>query len=212
MSEQKTRVVVIGGGYAGVLAANRLGKNPDVAVTLLNARPRFVERIRLHQLVVGSDDATESYDDVLASGAELVVDSATRIDAGARRVELAGGSVLDYDYLIYAVGSTGAVPAAVPGATEFAYPISELEEAQRLRARLQDVPMTAPVVVVGGGLTGIETASEFAEAGRKVTLVGDALGPSLGSSGRKSVAKALRKLGVRVVEAVSYTHLRAHET
>ena len=209
MSEQKTRVVVIGGGYAGVLAANRLGKNPDVAVTLLNARPRFVERIRLHQLVVGSDDATESYDDVLASGAELVVDSATRIDAGARRVELAGGSVLDYDYLIYAVGSTGAVPAAVPGATEFAYPISELEEAQRLRARLQDVPMTAPVVVVGGGLTGIETASEFAEAGRKVTLVGDALGPSLGSSGRKSVAKALRKLGVRVVAGATVAAIAA---
>lgn len=54
----RTEVVVIGGGYAGVLAANRLTGRDDVAVTLVNPRPTFVERLRLHQLVAGSDDAT----------------------------------------------------------------------------------------------------------------------------------------------------------
>ena len=42
----KTEVVVIGGGYAGVIAANHLRINADVAVTLINPRPQFVERIR----------------------------------------------------------------------------------------------------------------------------------------------------------------------
>ena len=87
-----------------------------------------------------------------------------RIDAAARTVELASGDTLDYDYLIYAVGSTSGT------APEFAYSLSELEDAQRLAARLRDVPTSAPIVVVGGGLTGIEAASEFAEAGRAVTL------------------------------------------
>ena len=45
---------MIGGGYAGVMAANRLTQRDDVTVTLVNPRPSFVERIRLHQLVGGS--------------------------------------------------------------------------------------------------------------------------------------------------------------
>lgn len=145
----------------------------------MNPRPQFVERIRLHQLVAGNDDAIEDYSAVLADSVKLVVDSAERIDAETKKLRLASGSVLDYDYLIYAVGSTAPVPPSVPGAAEFAYPLGELEAAQRLAARLAGVPLQAPIVVVGGGLTGIEAASEFAEAGRTVTLVTGALGPSL---------------------------------
>ena len=52
-----TQIVVVGGGYAGVLAANRLLQRADVDVALINPRPQFVERIRLHQLVAGTDDA-----------------------------------------------------------------------------------------------------------------------------------------------------------
>ena len=78
---------------------------------------------------------------------------------------LTSGAVLDYDYLIYAVGSTGAVPAAVPGAAEFAYSIADLEKRERLRYALADLHPDAPVTVVGGGLTGIETASELGRAG-----------------------------------------------
>ncbi len=80
-------------------------------------------------------DATVDYGTLLGKGVELVVDNATRIDTAARKVELASGGALDYDYVIYAVGSTGATPASVPGAAEFAYPIAELESAQRLKRR-----------------------------------------------------------------------------
>lgn len=207
MSTNATRVIVVGGGYAGVLAANRLLQRTDVDVTLVNPRPQFVERIRLHQLVAGNDDAVEDYSAVLADSVKLVVDSAERIDADAKRLRLASGSVLDYDYLIYAVGSTAPVPPSVPGAAEFAYPLGELEAARRLTARLVDVPLQTPIVVVGGGLTGIEAASEFAEAGRSVTLVTGALGPSLATGGRKSVAKRLAKLGVTVVDNATVTRV-----
>lgn len=197
---QNTRVVVIGGGYAGVLAANRLQGGPGVTVTLVNPRPEFVERIRLHQLVAGNHDATAAYDTLLGEGVRLLVDGADHIDAAIRQVQLTSGAVLDYDYLVYAVGSIGGVPASVPGAAEFAYPLSELEQAQRLRARLQDVPMSAPVVVVGGGLTGIEAAAELAEAGRNVTLVTDVVGASVGAGARRSIVKALTKLGVSIID------------
>ena len=200
MNAQNTHVVVIGGGYAGVLAANRLQGTPGVAVTLVNPRPEFVERIRLHQLAAGNHDATAAYDTLLGAGVRLLVDGAERIDADIRQVQLTSGEVLDYDYLVYAVGSTGGVPASVPGAAEFAYPLSELEQARRLRTRLQDVPMSAPVVVVGGGLTGIEAADELAEAGRQVPLVTDVVGASVGTGARRSIVKALTELGVSIID------------
>jgi NADH dehydrogenase len=196
----KTDVVVIGGGYAGVIAANHLRVNGDIAITLINPRPEFVERIRLHQLVTGSDDAVVDYADVLAADVRLLVDTAELVDADARTVTLGAGGSVGYDYLVYAVGSTGAA-LNVPGAAEFAYPISELEHAQRLRAAMARVHPAAPVVVVGAGPTGIETATELAEEGQAVTLVcGEVLGPYLSESGRRSVAKQMKKLGVTVLD------------
>ena len=204
MTEITARIVIIGGGYAGALAANHLLQRDDVDVTLVNARPQFVERIRLHQLAIGNDDAVADYAELLGTRVRLVVDTANRIDTAARRVELASGAALDYDQLIYAVGSTGG------SAPEFAYAVSEFEDAQRLAARLLDVPAAAPVVVVGGGLTGIEAAAEFAEAGRTVTLVaGPVLGPSLSAPGRRSVAKQLAKLGATVIEGPTVTAVGA---
>jgi NADH:ubiquinone reductase (H+-translocating) len=195
-----TDVVVIGGGYAGVMAANRLTRRDDVTVTLINPRPTFVERIRLHQLVAGSDDAVVEYRDVLAEGVALVVDTVTGIEAAERRVRLGTGGTVGYDYLVYAVGSGSADPG-VPGAAEFAHPIATLEDAERLRPVLDAAPATAAVTVVGAGPTGIETAAELAEAGRAVTLVcGGVLGPYLHPRGRRSVAGRLAALGVSVLD------------
>ena len=208
MTDQLTRVVIIGGGYAGTLAANHLRLRPDIDITLVNPRPVFVERIRLHQLVADSGTATVDYGTLLGDGIRLVVESADRIDTADRRVQLTSGAALNYDYLLCAVGSTGAMPA-VRGAAEFAYSVADLESAQRLRYALADLRPDAPVAVVGGGLTGIETASELAQRGRPVTLVcGGVLGPSLSTRGRRSVGKRLRKLGVNVLESLAVSEVR----
>ncbi|UIX32408.1 NAD(P)/FAD-dependent oxidoreductase [Streptomyces sp. GQFP] len=197
---ENVEVVVVGGGYGGVTAANRLARRVGVSVTLVNPRPEFVSRIRLHQLVTGSDDAVEGFGEVLGRNVRLVVDSATRIDAGERRVSLAGGDTLSYDYLVYAVGS-GAADPGVPGAAEFAHWVSDLEGAERLRSALDAAPASASVTVVGAGPTGLETAAELAETGRKVTLVcGNVLGPSLHARVRRPVARRLARLGVTVLE------------
>ncbi|MCY0937012.1 NAD(P)/FAD-dependent oxidoreductase [Streptomyces sp. H34-S4] len=197
---ENTDVVVIGGGYAGVMAANRLRQRDDLTVTLINPRAAFVERIRLHQLAGGTHSAVVEYRKVLAEGVALVVDSVARIDAAERGVTLASGRRVGYDYLVYAVGSGGADPS-VPGAAEFGHPIATLEDAQRLRPVLDAAPAQAGVTIVGAGPTGIETAAELAEQGRAVTLVcGGALGPYLHARGRRSVAGRLAALGVTVLE------------
>ncbi|MFD0368247.1 NAD(P)/FAD-dependent oxidoreductase [Streptomyces sp. NPDC127114] len=194
-------VVVIGGGYAGVMAANRLTRRDDVTVTLVNPRPVFVPRLRLHQLVGGSHDAVVEYRDVLADRVRLVVDGVTRIDAAARTVVLAEGGTLSYDHLIYAVGSASAAPR-VPGVAEFSHSVATLEEARRLRSVMDATPASAPLTVVGGGPTGIETAAELAQQGRRVTLVsGGTLGPYLHPRARRTAVKRLAHLGVTVLGA-----------
>ncbi|MEU1880213.1 FAD-dependent oxidoreductase [Streptosporangium sp. NPDC020072] len=209
MSTPSHRVVVIGGGYAGTLAANRLRAHPGIDITLVNPRPEFVERIRLHQLVAGTGEATAGYDTLLGEGVRLVVDSATRIETATRTVRLASGEALHYDHVVYAVGSTGAIPASVPGAAEYAFDVAELESARRLRAGLEELAPDGPVTVVGGGLTGVETAAELAEQGRKVTLVcGRTLAPSLSEPGRRSTARWLTRHGVAVIEGATVREVR----
>nr|BFF25113.1 hypothetical protein GCM10025732_30780 [Glycomyces mayteni] len=102
------------------------------------------------------------------------------------------------------------MPAAVPGAAEFAYGIAELEPARRLRADLEALAMDAPVTVVGGGLTGIEIAAELAAQGREVALVcGRVLAPYLSGPGRRYVAKWLDRNGATVIEGDSVAEVRA---
>ncbi|OBJ23718.1 NAD(P)/FAD-dependent oxidoreductase [Mycobacterium colombiense] len=209
---QRTHVVVVGAGYAGTLAANHLRQRPDIDITVVNPRPVFVERIRLHQLVADTGTATADYATLLGEGIQLIVDSVDHIDTAGRRVALASGAELPYDYLIYAVGSTGAAASTVPGYAEYAHSVADLESAQRLHYALTDLPLPAAITVVGGGLTGIETAAELAEGGRPVTLVcGPVLGPSLSKRGRRSVAKRLRRLGVNVLESVAVAEVRWDE-
>lgn len=191
--------MVVGGGYAGVMAANRLTKRDDIAITLVNPRDHFVERIRLHQLAAGTSEAVVAYADVLSPRVRLEVDTVASIDTGARTVALGSGQEMTYDYLVYAVGSAGTTRVA--GAAEHAYGVSTYEEATRLRNALETTPADAPVVVVGGGPTGIEVSSELAEAGRNVALIcGDGLGPWLHEKGRADAERALRRLGVGIVE------------
>ncbi|WP_399880614.1 NAD(P)/FAD-dependent oxidoreductase [Streptomyces sp. BBFR51] len=202
---KNTDVLVVGGGYAGVMAANRLARRQDVSVTLINPYRAFVERIRLHQLVGGSDDAVVDYREILGEGVRLRIDTVSRIDSAEHSVALESGGTVGYDYLVYAVGSGSAEPR-VPGAAEFAYPIAGLEEARRLRPVVDAATAAAPVTVIGAGPTGIETASELAGSGRTVTLVcGGVLGPYLHPAARRVLAKRLAKLGVTVLDGPGTT-------
>ena len=146
MSEHRTRVVVIGGGYAGVIAANHLRLRPDVDITLVNPRPDFVERIRLHQRVTGSgrragllrrDPGSRHRTRRRRRHPHRPADRrgvAVRRRAAALRLsDLRRGQRI------------GTVRH--PGVDEFAYPIAELEQAQRLGAALDDLHHGAPVCV-----------------------------------------------------------------
>ncbi|QFU90846.1 NAD(P)/FAD-dependent oxidoreductase [Amycolatopsis sp. YIM 10] len=203
------KIVVLGAGYSGLMAAKLVAKRAGAEVTLVNAGAHFVERVRLHQLASGQPMRDLPLADLLAgTRIQLVVDRVTRIDARSREVELAGGARLHYDVLVYALGSQADL-GAVPGAAEHAHAVAGGEDAVRLREKLRGSQVVA---VAGGGLTGLEAATELAETypELKVRLVtGGKLGAALSERGRRHVRGTFTRLGIEVRDEVRIAEVRA---
>ncbi len=213
------RVVVLGAGYAGLLAALRVAgraRRDGARVTLVNGADSFVERIRLHELAAGRPPRAWPLARLLdGSGVQLVQGWATDLDPAARRVTVDRAGErrqLDYDYLIYAIGST-VDTASVPGVAEHAHSLASPATAEALAAALPALAARGGTVVVcGGGLTGIEAASEIAEAypGLRVRLVTrGALGPGLSAAGRAYLRRVFARLGIAVQEDSTVSRVEA---
>ncbi|MGW3498877.1 NAD(P)/FAD-dependent oxidoreductase [Streptomyces sp. NPDC001020] len=214
----KHRIIVLGAGYTGAIAAGRLARRlrrEDVAITLVNAEPDFVERVRMHQLAVGQDLKPRPFSEMFAgTGVELKLAKVTDVDVDRRTVAVSdanGAEELEYDTLVYALGS-GWNNQGVPGATEHAHEIAGRPGALRLRERLARLEAGQPVVVVGGGLTGLEASAEIAEARPDLDVAlaahGD-LGDWLAPKGRRHVRKVFDKLGITVHEHTAVTGVEA---
>jgi NADH:ubiquinone reductase (H+-translocating) len=212
------RVVVIGAGYAGLIATNRfLGSLTEdetsrTAVTVINRRPVFVERIRLHELTAGSRDVvTIPLSGVLHPAACTLIGAARLIDPDAQTVRVTttnGDVTVPYDYLVYAVGSEAAAP--IPGARTHAFLIGDYDGASGAAAAIQTAGPRPRIAVVGGGLTGVETAGELAEqhpAAEVALYCSGQLVEGMRPAARRSLLRTLERLGVRVEENSTVAHI-----
>ena len=212
------RITVLGAGYTGAIAAGRLAKRlrrEDVAITLVNAEPDFVERVRMHQLAVGQDVKPRPFSEMFAgTGVELKLAKVTGVDVDRRTVAVRdanGAEELEYDTLVYALGS-GWNDQGAPGTAEHAHEIAGRPGALRLRERLALLDAGQSVVVVGGGLTGLEAATEIAEARPDLDVALAArggLGDWLSDKGRGHLRKVFDKLGITVHEHTAVTAVEA---
>jgi NADH dehydrogenase len=215
----KHRIVVLGAGYAGAFAAGNLARRlslADTEITVVNAVPDFVERMRLHQLAIGQDLAFRKLADVFAgTGVRLRLARVTGVDPERRIVAVTGedgdgedgdgedgDGELAYDTLLYALGSSVA-HHGVPGVAEYAFDVTSRSSALRLRERLAGLGEGGTVLVVGEGLTGIETATEFAESRPDLSVALAArgeLGAWLSPKARRHLRQAFDRLGITVHE------------
>lgn len=201
------RIVVLGGGYAGLTAANRLARRvPDASITLVNDDDRFVERIRLHQAAASNKTVTRALADRVRPGVDLTIQRADSIDLDRREIH-AGEVIIHYDTLVYALGSTAAT-----GGGEHSISVAQLEHAEEVHKRIPDLAADGAVLgVVGGGLTGIEAATELAEAhpGLRVRMfTSGEPGDSLSPRGRTHLRRAFDRLGINVVTNAQVTDVK----
>ncbi|MGC4771393.1 NAD(P)/FAD-dependent oxidoreductase [Micromonospora sp. DT44] len=205
----KHRIVVLGAGYAGATAAGRLARRlhpDDIEITVVNAEADFVERVRMHQLAAGQDLTRRELSRVYAgTGVRVRVARVTAVDVDRRTVALTdehGNDEIAYDTLVYALGSASA-DHGVPGVAEHAYDLAGRPSALRLRDRLAHLAAGQRVLVVGGGLTGLEAVTEIAEARPDLDVaiaVRGGLGDWLNDRARHHLRGVTNRLGITVHE------------
>jgi NADH dehydrogenase len=178
----RPRVLIIGAGFAGISAAQRLGKLP-IDVTVIDRTNHHTFQPLLYQValaVLSPGDIAQPIRSILsrARNTEVMMDEVLHIDTVARRVQLKSGAEMLYDYLVLATGSTHSYfghndwAALAPGlktledATEIRRRVLlafELAERQKLETGSHP---TLRFVIVGGGPTGVELAGAISDIAR----------------------------------------------
>jgi NADH dehydrogenase len=217
------RLVIIGAGFAGMYAALSAARLRDIhgasteefEIALVSPEPTLVVRPRLYE--PNPETLTAPLLEVLkAIDVVYVQGSAETVDAKSRVVQIAAGDgtrkPLSFDRLIVATGSRLFRPN-IPGLAEHGFSVDSLDDAVALDTHLHRLAERPPksgrdtVVVVGGGFTGIETATEMParlrailgkDARTRIIIVdrNETIAPDMGADARPVIEDALRQLGV----------------
>ncbi len=217
MSAGFRQVVLVGAGHAHIEVLRRaaLKPLPGARLTVVVDRPDAVYSGMVPGLVAGEYDTSDVTIDAAAlaraAGAELVVERAVRVDAGAATVHTDSGRAIAYDFASLDVGSSVA-GQDTPGVREHAVSVRPIQnliarvgELSREAARIsRDRPFR--LLVAGAGAGGVELAFCFeALLGRSATcrpevIVADAAGEMLGGSPAalvRRVERAADRRGIR---------------
>jgi NADH:ubiquinone reductase (H+-translocating) len=171
------RVLVLGGGLAGVACAKGLGE-AGVDVTLVDRNDYHQFQPLLYQVAssqLPAEDIARPHRTIFRNldSVHVVTAAVTAADLSARSLTLDDGETFEGSHLVMAAGSRPNF-FGVPGAAEHSFPLYSVADAERLRLHLQQLlraaiedqaavqPGQLDVVVVGGGPTGVETAGALA--------------------------------------------------
>ena len=176
---KRPRVLIIGGGFAGLHAAQALAKVP-ADVTLIDRRNHHTFQPLLYQValaVLSPANIAQPIRSILRNhgNTEVLMDEAVTFDLDQRRVEMKSGAVMDYDYLMVATGSTHSYFGKDDWA-KFAPGLKTIEDATEIRRRvllafelaerqMLETGSHPPLnfVVIGGGPTGVELAGAISD-------------------------------------------------
>ncbi|HLK91222.1 MAG TPA: NAD(P)/FAD-dependent oxidoreductase [Polyangia bacterium] len=180
----RPKVVIVGAGFGGLTAAKVLG-GTDVAVTVVDRLNYHLFQPLLYQVALAELSATDVAYPIRRilrhhANIEVLLDEVRAIDLKARRVRLAGGSELAYDYLIVAAGAETSY-FGHPEWASVAPGLKDLTDALEVRRRVLTALEAAEgtedpaerrrlctFVVVGGGPTGVELAGAIADLAREI--------------------------------------------
>ena len=180
------RVLVLGGGMAGVACAQRLG-DEGIDVTLVDRNDYHQFQPLLYQVAssqLPAEDIARPHRTIFAEhpSVEVVTADVATADLAERSLILSDGRTLTGSHVVVAAGARPNF-FGIPGAAEHAFPLYSVADAERLRLHLQGLlseaidggptdPEALDVVVVGGGPTGVETTGALAELMRALHSTG----------------------------------------
>ncbi|GAA0681043.1 NAD(P)/FAD-dependent oxidoreductase [Natronoarchaeum mannanilyticum] len=209
------RVLVLGGGYAGVALTRRLEDRlpDDVELLLVDDTGEHLVQHELHRAIRRPaivDEISIPLSDVTYR-ADVETAAVTGIDADERVVSLADGDRIEYDVCAVCLGAETA-DYGLPGVAEHGQPLKRLPDAEAIRADYLDA-LERPdgrIIVGGAGLSGVQVAGELAalareelgsvDAGPELLLLEQksAVAPGFDAAFQDAIERALRDRGVRV--------------
>ncbi|HYG56848.1 MAG TPA: FAD-dependent oxidoreductase [Symbiobacteriaceae bacterium] len=198
------QMIVVGGGYGGVSLVRRLeALGLGHQVTLIDRNASHTVLTEIHQVAAGLE-LPETYQIPFADmgSFRFLQAEVTGLDSAAGQLLTTAGPV-HYDLLVFAVGGIDA-DFGVPGVREHALTLHSLTEALTIRNRLEELPAGTPILIAGGGFTGVELAAELGErygGGENITLVegAPAILPGLPRRLQRRARRRLGALGVNVI-------------
>jgi NADH dehydrogenase len=217
---RKQEVVIVGGGFGGVKTALELAGHDRFNITLISNKPFFEYYPMMYHTATGGSKISstiplgEIFEDKRVN---IVIGSAKKLDRQAKKLKLQNGDKLDYDILVLALGNITNY-FGIPGMKEYSFGIKSLGDAEELKAHLhnqltRNKTLDEHYIIIGGGPTGVELAGALPgylkylmkqHGIRKkkihIDLVEAAprLMPRMPESVSRTLAKRLRKLGIRI--------------
>lgn len=200
------KVIVLGGGYAGLLAIGRLlQRSEQFEITLVEPKEEFIQRIRLHEALAGKSIKSLSYKQLFSrKNVNWIQAKASQWLPEKRLIETIDDkkqtTQLDYDYLIYALGSHVTLPVdLMAGNTTRLTLLNRAQDSQAFSQRMQNAVQSPRVLVCGAGLTGIESACEIAEAfpSARLELVAESYSfEAFSKGGKQQLFSRFKALGI----------------
>jgi NADH:ubiquinone reductase (H+-translocating) len=233
----KKQILVLGGGFAGLWSAVGAARTLAEQKAESEIEITLVERTTYHNIRVRNYEADLSdvcipLSDILSPvGVRIVNGEVSGIDAPEHRVlvQAQGMRALTYDRLVIALGSELVRPP-IPGLATHAFDVDTYAAAARLAQHIELLGNRAPTsgqftaIVIGAGLTGLETATVLPERLRRVrdnssstepirVIVVDRLphvGSDMGDSARPFIQEALSSLGIEQRTGVDIGSVEPH--
>lgn len=176
------KIVILGGGYGGVLTAKKLAKkfkkNKDVEITLIDRNPYHTLLTELHEVAANRapEDSIKIDLKKIFAGlkVDVVLDEISNIDFKNRKLK-SDKATYAYDYLVIGTGSKPTF-FGIPGAEENTFSFWSYDDAVALKRQIRDMYTKAAMeknpavrramltfVIIGAGFTGVELVGEMAE-------------------------------------------------
>jgi NADH dehydrogenase len=172
------RVLILGGGYAGIFAASNLCKNKNVQVTLVSDGPQLQLLQNIHRVASGElqpRDITLDIQGILGKDVIFVKGKSEKVDLVAKQAEIVlieSGMVqiIQYDCLIIAIGAKNAY-FGIKGARENTLSLRSVDDSIKLDRIIKTLPQGSILTIAGGGATGLSLTGALSEKyGNKIKI------------------------------------------